>query len=241
MLFRAGRSRVLGWLLALLGAAAQAAEYFLQRRRGEAALWGLIAILCLIQLLQDRITFPVRRALTTATLVGLAALSAWGTVGWFDHARYAPAAVTAYATLAFAGVAVWSALVWRPAVRPSFPLQSPAGAIFFVIVAGLLLLGGIDELSIGEVFFAILVWVTAALAMALGLAALYIQRQMRRQVEIAERLGFEDLHAYHEARSREGVSLDQMATETGLSQGQLERASTTWKQLRLRKERMAVG
>jgi hypothetical protein len=209
-----------------------------QRRRGEAALWGLIAILSLIQLLQDRITFSIRRALTTATLVGLAALSAWGTVGWFEQGRDGPAAVTAYATLAFAGLAIWAALVWKPAVRASFPLQSPAGAICFVIVAGFLLLVGIDELSIGESFGAILVWVTAALGMAMGLGALFIQRQMRRQVEIAESLGFVDLHAYHEARSREGISLEQMATETGLSQGQLERAVKTWKQLRVRKERI---
>ena len=234
MLNQAAPVRVLSWI-GPLGAIAVVAVYFARGYRSGAAWWAMIAVLFAIQLLRDRIPFSVRKGLTTTVLVGLVALYVWGTVVWYREQRYAAAAATAYASLAWGATAVWAATVWKPATGSTSSVRFDRGAVVVWILAGYLLLFGFSQLSTGYLPIAVLVWATSALCITMGVLALWLHLRVRRQIEISKRLGFDDLHAYYEARRREGMSLEQMATETGLMPRELERATEVWKEFHRRK------
>ena len=194
----------------------------------------MLGVLFSVQLFRDRISFPVRKGLTTASLIGLVVISAWATVLWYGDRKYAEAAVTAYLTLAFGGAAVWAATLWKPAPTSRFPVRSRLGAAVFGLAAGWMFFAGFSQLSDGYLPLAVIAWAGSALSLGLGVGAWLLDRRLRRQVEIAKGLGFDDLHAYYEARRAEGMSLEQMAAETGLKPGELERAAAAWKMFRLK-------
>jgi hypothetical protein len=109
------------------------------------------------------------------------------------------------------------------------------GAIVCGIGAGLFLVTGVSALRDGEVLLAIVFWAFAALTAAASAGLVVVNGRVIRQRKIAHRLGFEDLHAYSQARKSAGVSLEQMAAETGLKPKDLRTADKMWEELRRRR------
>jgi len=204
--------------------------------------WILIGLLMLVQSFRSRMPSTLRKALTAVLLIGLTAVFLWATAARYRQAQFADSLVDAYLAVVCAGLAVWVALVWAPASAADTPtprflmMAVPSG-----LIAGFATLLGLSMLSSGYVSLALLAWVTSGISVVLVVIALLIRRQVQSQQRLANRLGYEDLHAYVEARQRQGATIDVMAVETGMNADALRRAHNAWEAFRRLRGRAPVN
>jgi len=219
--------------LGIVAAFGVALYWALQGQGGAAAVWALFGALLWLPSARHQIAFGARKWATALLLLALAAVFAWGAILRYRERSFADAAVDAYLAVVFAGIALWAAVRWSP--MPSVPAQAPRLtriALGTAIVAGLFLLLGIAVMAAGSAPFAVLVWGMCIVCTAIAVGALVIQARFNSELEIARRLGFEDLYVYVEARRSQGFTMEQMAGETGLKPDALRHAGKTWGNLR---------
>jgi len=220
---------VLGVIAGLAVAVASAVQGY----RATAATWTVLTALLLLQSGRDRIAFGLRKWATALLLLGLAALFGWGAIVWYRERSLPDAAVEAYLAIVCAGIALWAVARWSS--MPPVAAQSPRlirFALGSAIISGFFVLLGISQITAGDVASAVVTWGMSVVSMAIAVGVLVLQARINSQLDVARRLGFEDLHVYLEARRSQGFSLEQMAGETGLKPDALRRAGKAWRTFR---------